>query len=94
MKEFGSLIAQQMVRAAVEYKLHGEAAFNNVSDPCGQGPFGFERFTFKGVDRGFQLKSAYTGRGFPEIVIFVEKDGPPFQVNGNKAGRPVPASTK
>ncbi|HMC28180.1 MAG TPA: hypothetical protein VKM56_10365 [Verrucomicrobiae bacterium] len=93
-KEFGSLIAQQMVRAAVEYKLHGEAAFKNVSDPCGQGPFGFERFTFEGVDRGFQLKSAYTGRGFPEIVIFVEKDGPPFQVNGNKAGRPVPASTK
>ena len=93
-KEFGSLIAQQMVRAAVEYRLHGEAAFKNIIDPCGQGPFTLDRFSFEGVDRGFQLKSAYTGRGFRETRIFVEKDGPPFQVSGDKAGRPVPASTK
>ena len=94
IKEFGSLIAQQMVRAAVEYKLHGEAGFKAVSDPGGSGSLTFERFAFEGIDCGFQLKSAYTGRGFPETLIFVEKDGTPFQVNGEKAGRPVPASTK
>jgi len=75
------------VRAGVEYKLHGEPGLQSVTDPCGQGPFAFERFVFEGVDRGFELKSAYTGRGFPEVLVFVEKDGPPFYVNGVKAGQ-------
>jgi len=93
-REFGTLIAQQMVRAAVQYKLHGEDAFKKVIDPCGEGPFAFERFAFEGVDRGFKLKSAYNVRGFQEGLIFVEKDGPAFQVNGDKVGRPVPMPAK
>ena len=72
-KEFSILATLAMVRAAVEYKLHGEQAFQAVTDPCSNGPFTFERFTFEGIDRGFQLKSAYAGRGFQESLIFAEK---------------------
>ena len=93
-KEFAVLAELAMVRTAIDYKLHGEPGLKSVTDPCGQGPFGFRRFAFEGVDRGFELKSAYDGRGFPEVLIFVEKDGPPFQVNGNNAGQPVPKSNK
>jgi hypothetical protein len=89
-KEFAIQAELAMVRAAVEYKLRGEPGFKSVTDPCGQGPFTFERFVFEGVDRGFQLKSAYAGRGFPETLIFVEKDGPPFSVIGKNAGQAVP----
>jgi len=85
-KEFSALVELAMLQAAIEYKLHGEAGWKSVSDPCGQGPFELERFTFQGVDRGFQLKSVYNGLGFPQMMIFVEKDGPPFHVAGAKAG--------
>lgn len=76
-----------MVRAAVEYKVNGEPGLQDVSDPCGKGPFSFQRFLFEGVDRGFELKSAYAGRGFREVLIFVQKDGPPFLANGKNAGQ-------
>ena len=88
-KEFAILAELAMVRAAVEYKLHGEAGLERVMDPFGNGPFEFHRFVFEGVDRGFELKSAYAGRGFPEMMIFVEQDGPPFYVNGRNAGQAV-----
>ncbi len=86
-REFASLVELAMVRAAVEYKLHGEEGLKSVIDPCGTGPFTFQRFVFEGVDRGFELKSAYAGRGFQEALIFVEKNGPPFNVNGKNAGK-------
>lgn len=85
-REFRSQVWQAMVRAAVEYKLNGEAGFQSVPDPMGNGPFEFSRFVFEGIDRGFQLKSAYTGSGFTETLIFVEKPGPGFRVDGPKAG--------
>jgi hypothetical protein len=88
-KELAILAELAMVRAAVEYKLHGEAGLERVMDPFGNGPFEFHRFVFEGVDRGFELKSAYAGRGFPEMMIFVEQDGPPFYVNGRNAGKAV-----
>jgi hypothetical protein len=91
-KEFAALVQLAMVRAAAEYKSHGEAGWQSVADPCGQGPFAFERFVFEGVDRGFQLKSTYAGRRFQEGLIFVEKDGPPFQVMGKNAGLALPKS--
>jgi hypothetical protein len=80
------------VRAAIEYKLRGDAGFQSVVDPLGDGLFGFQRFIFEGVDRGFQLKSAYAGRGFRETLIFVEKEGTLFNVTGLKAGQAVPKS--
>jgi hypothetical protein len=91
-KEFAALVELAMVRAGVEYKLNGEAGLKNVTDPCGQGPFELQRFMFQGADRGFELKSAYSGRGFQEVLIFVEKDGPSFHVAGAKAGEPLAES--
>ena len=88
-KEFAILINLAMVRAAIEYKLNGESGFRSVMDPTANKPFAMERFSFDGVDRGFELKSPYAGRGFQEVMIFVEKDGPAFQVNANRAGQPV-----
>jgi hypothetical protein len=92
-KEFGILVTLAMVRAAVEYRLLGEEGLKNVNDPCGSGPFEFQRFVFEGVDRGFELKSPYTGRGFQEKMIFVEKDGPAFHVTGPKAEKAVEKSS-
>jgi hypothetical protein len=78
-----------MVRAAIEFKLNGESGFRSVTDPAANRPFAMERFSLDGVDRGFELKSPYAGRGFQEVMIFVEKDGPAFQVNAKFAGKPV-----
>ena len=89
-KEFAVEAGLAMVQAAVAYKLQGEEGLKSVTDPCGQGSFGFRRFVFEGVDRGFELKSAYEGRGFPEVMIFVESDGPAFVVSAKNAGQAAP----
>jgi hypothetical protein len=89
-RELRSEMTLRMVRAAIEYKLHGLTGLQSVTDPWGQGPFGFQRFIFQGVDRGFELKSACRVNGWPEVLIFVEKEGPPFRVNGRKAGQARP----
>jgi hypothetical protein len=86
-KEFGAIADLAMVQAAIQYKLHGQAGFNSVTNPIGQGPFSFQRFTFNGVDRGFELNADYDGGGYPEVFIFVETDGPPFVVCGKNAGK-------
>jgi len=88
-REFRSQAWLAMVHAAVEYKLHGESGFRSVADPFGNGPFAFQRFVFEGVDRGFELKSAYTGLGFPCALIFVEKEGTPFRVDGPHIGEAI-----
>ena len=75
-----------MVWAAVEYKLHGEAGLKSVNDPLGKGPFLFERFVFQGVDRGFKLASAHPVPKLLIALIFVEKDGPGFMVEGPHIG--------
>jgi hypothetical protein len=89
-RELRSVMNLAMVRAAVEYKLHGLAGLQSVTDPWGQGPFEFERFVFQGVDRGFELKSACRVNGWQEVMIFVEKEGPAFYVNGRIAGQARP----
>jgi hypothetical protein len=86
-REFRVQVQFAMVRAAVEYKLHGEQGLQSVNDPCGQGPFGFQRFVFKGVDRGFELKSALYPGSFQQVLIFVEKEGPAFLIDGPRAGQ-------
>jgi hypothetical protein len=88
-KEFGIQVKMEMVRAAIEYKLHGEDGLKSVQDPFGSGPFSFQRFILNGEDRGFQLKSRFHGRGFEEGLIFVEKNGAPFMIDGKNAGRAV-----
>ena len=89
VREFKIQAWQAMVRAAVEYKLHGEAGLKSVQDPFGNGPFAFQRFVFEGVDRGFELKSAYAGQTFPCALIFVEKEGTPFRTDGPYIGQAV-----
>ena len=89
-REFRILATLAMVRAASEYKLHGEVGFKSVKDPCGQEPFTFQRFVFEGVDRAFELKSDYNVDKNIAALVFVEKEGPPFQVDGNYPGRPLP----
>ena len=91
-KEFRIQVVLAMVRAAVEYKLHGEQGLQSVADPCGQGPFGLRRFVFQGVDRGFELKSAFDAGGFQQVLIFVEKEGPPFLIDGPHAGQALPGA--
>jgi len=88
-REFKIQAEAAMVRAAIEYKLHGEAGLKSVMDPCGNGPFAFQRFVFEGVDRGFELTSAYAGLKFPCALIFVEKEGTPFQINGPYIGQAI-----
>ena len=84
-REFRTEVYLAMIRAAVEYKLHGDAGFLSVADPCGQGPFLLRRFVFQGVDRGFQLTSAIAAPD-SKSLIFVEKDGDPFLVGGPHVG--------
>ena len=91
-KELRAMAAVGMVRTAVQYKLHGLAGLQTETDPWSQGPFGFRRFIFQGVDRGFELTSAYPLNPWPEVLIFVEKNGPPFHVDGRLAGQPRPST--
>lgn len=77
------------MQAAIAWKLNGAAGLNSVMDPSGTGPFQFQRFTFNGVDRGFELRGVDTGRGIPSVMIFVETDGPAFYVYGKNVGQPV-----
>jgi hypothetical protein len=91
-RELRSLMNLVMVRAAVGYKLRGQAGLQSATDPWGQGPFELQRFVFQGVDRGFELKSACRVNGWQEMMIFVEKVGPPFYVNGKLVGQARPAT--
>jgi hypothetical protein len=88
-REFKIQAWQAMVHAAVEYKLHGEAGLKSVMDPFGNGPFTCQRFVFEGVDRGFELTSAYAGLKYPCALIFVEKEGPPFRTDGPYIGQAI-----
>lgn len=78
-----------MLPAAVAYRLGGEARLQTVADPALGEPFAFRRFVFDGVDRGFELRSKVVVRDVPEVQIFVEKEGPPFQLQGPFVGQAV-----
>lgn len=95
-REFRVQVWLAMLHTALDYRLHGEPGLLMVSDPCGKGPFAFQRFLLQGVDRGFQLKSTYQGSGFPETMIFVERPGTPFFLAGPHAGevRELPKNQK
>jgi len=91
-RELRILATLGMVRAAIEYRVRGEPGFQSVTDPCGSGPFAFRRFVFEGVDRGFELKSVYDVDGNKGLLIFVEKPGTPFRIDGPKAGTAIESS--
>jgi hypothetical protein len=88
-REFRILATLAILRAGIDHKLHGESTLAAAIDPCGDGPLAFSRFSFEGVDRGFELKSTFNLGGNQAVLIFVEKSGPPFQVDGNYPGRPL-----
>jgi len=88
-REFRVQAELAMARAALQYREQGESGLKNVRDPFGNGPFSFRRFVFKGVDRGFELRSAYAGADAPFVMIFVERRGPAFEVIGPDAGKPI-----
>lgn len=87
--EFRAEAQLAMVRVAAEYKRNGESGVKSVTDPFGKGPFSYRRFVFNGVDRGFELKSAYAGDDAPFAMIFVEKKGSAFHVTGPDAGKAI-----
>lgn len=88
-REFRIEAQRAMVQAAIQYKLHGESGFNTIKDPFGDGPLAFQRFVFKGRDRGFELKSAYAADSAPFALIFVETPGRAFQISGPKIGEEI-----
>ena len=90
VQEFAIEAQLAMVRAAWEYKLHGDAGLNSVQDPFGKGPFVIKRFLLAGKERGFELQSKYAGRGFQEVMIFVENNEFRFVVSGRNAGQVLP----
>lgn len=85
-KEFSAMVRLEMVRAAAAYKRGGKEALNTVQDPLIGGPFEFSRVKFEGVDRGFRLKSKERFRDFDEVMIFLEKPGKHFRLDGKNAG--------
>lgn len=89
-KEFTVQAKLAMLQAAIAYKLGGDAAFNAIADPFGDGPFTFRRFTLEGVDRGFEVESRLNCRGFAEKLIIIEKAGPAVRVDGKTAGEKIP----
>lgn len=86
-KEFGVEISLAMLRAGIEHRTRGPAALEAVKDPVLGMPFAFRRLQVGGADRGFELRSKFDGRGFEEVLVFIEKAGPPIQVIGKNAGK-------
>ena len=74
-REFRVQAEQAMVRAAVEYKLHGVSGLQSVMDPLGNGPFAFQRFIFEGVDRGFRTEIGLYLCGSSLCVHFCRANG-------------------
>ena len=89
-KEFAVEAQMALLRAALENKIHGTGGLQSVMDPFGTGPLAYERFTFKGQDRGFRLTSALADPSRLSELILVEKDGPPFMVQGINIGKALP----
>ena len=52
-------------------------------------PFGFERFSLDGADRGFKLTSKLNYQ-WNNALIFVETAGTPFYLDGPNIGKPIP----
>ncbi|MBI5385256.1 MAG: hypothetical protein HZA90_11295 [Verrucomicrobia bacterium] len=88
LKEFAIEVKLAMLRAAVAYRRSGEAGLSQVADPLFNGSFQFRRFEFDGVDRGFELRSQMRYLDdWNASLIFLEKDGPAFHLDGKNAGK-------
>jgi len=85
-REFAVLNRLAMLRAAIAYRLEGEAGYRNVHDPFGSGPFGFRRVENhlnrqgRVLGSGFELSSEMINvwgpekeRGKPMAIVFILK---------------------
>lgn len=90
MREFRAAARLAMLRAAYEHRLDPVNGLRKAPDPFGSGPFAYSRFTLDGETRGFQLSSALAMRDSLQVLIFAEKPGPAFYIDGVKAGQKVP----
>ena len=86
-KEFRTLAWLAMVHAAYQLRLDPDHGLKTTPDPFGSGLFEYSRFVLDGVDCGFKLKSEVRNPDFPEMLIFAEKPGPAFHVDGPYAGQ-------
>src|SRR5688572_16465654 len=84
-KEFLVRSRIEKVRAAVQFRVHGETGVAAIRDPMGGGTFRVGRFSFEGEDRGFKVVSAHPADS-PDRMIFIEKPGKPIHVIGIHAG--------
>jgi hypothetical protein len=89
VKEIAIEVKLAQLRAGIAYKLGGDEALAAVKDPGGEGPFTMRRVDWNGEERGFVLTSEYAGRGYPEVLVFIEKPGVPLHVDGEKAGQAI-----
>jgi hypothetical protein len=83
-------VRRQMILAAISYRLGGAAAFDEVRDPAGSGPFQIRRVVVEGVDRGFSLESALDRGLRNETLVFIEQPGPFLYVDGPRADQMRP----
>jgi hypothetical protein len=85
-KEFSAQVRMEMLRAAAAYKRGGAEALKAVQDALSGGSFELSAVKFEGQNRGFQLKSKERFRDFDEVMIFLEKPGKHFRLDGKNAG--------
>ena len=90
LREFRITARLAMLHAAYQLRLDSATGLGQVFDPFGTGPFVYSRFILDGVDHGFKLKSELKVPDFDEVLIFAEKPGPAFYIDGPKAGEEVP----
>ena len=87
LKEFTAISRAALFQAALARRLQGEKGFQAVLDPLTGKPFALKRIQVGGIDRGFQIGSTVTDAdGLPLSLIFIEKDGPAFNLDGRQAG--------
>jgi len=87
LKEFRALAWLAMLRTAYQIRVDSANGLNAIQDPFGTGPFDYSRFALDGVERGFKLQSELAVPDFPPALIFAEKGGPAFYVDGPKIGQ-------
>jgi hypothetical protein len=89
IKEFRVQSREAMIRAAFEIRNDPAHGLEKIADPFGNGPFEYSRFVLDGVDRGFKLKSGLVYPDYSDVLIFAERSGPAFYIDGPKAGQKI-----
>jgi hypothetical protein len=90
LKEFRITARMAMSHTAYQYRLDPANGLRQLPDPFGKGQFEMNRFVMDGADRGFKLSSQLQVPDFKEVLIFAERSGPPFLIDGPSAGRRIP----